>query len=148
MKLLSAVTRYRELTVFLLMIVFALIVGVVNGSFITVNSLMVILNGAIVLLLMAIGESFVLIVGEIDVSVGSIIGISAAVAGTSLMQGDWNGYFVNPLNWSRVGCDQWVGDQFFENTCHHYDARNNGDYSRDHDYVHRGEVDRGHSEAF
>lgn len=88
MKLLSAVTRYRELTVFLLMIVFALIVGVVNGSFITVNSLMVILNGAIVLLLMAIGESFVLIVGEIDVSVGSIIGISAAVAGTSLMQGD------------------------------------------------------------
>jgi AI-2 transport system permease protein len=87
-KLLSAVTRYRELTVFLLMVVFALIVGLVNGSFITMNSLIVILNSAIVLLLMAIGESFVLIVGEIDVSVGSIIGISAAVAGMGLMHGE------------------------------------------------------------
>lgn len=93
-KRLSAITRYRELTVFLLMILFALIVGVVNGSFLTVNSLNVILNSSIVLLLMAIGESFVLIAGEIDVSVGSIIGISAAVAGMGLMHGESVGMVI------------------------------------------------------
>ncbi|WP_042430039.1 ABC transporter permease [Geomicrobium sp. JCM 19039] len=69
------------------MVIFVLFVGTVNDDFLQLNSMSLLLSASIILFIMAIGQSFVLITSNIDVSVGSTMGLSAAVCGTLLMQG-------------------------------------------------------------
>lgn len=65
-----------------------LVVGaIVKPSFLAVNNLNSIFVAAVPLILLAIGQTFVLIGREIDLSVGSIVGLSATVCG-SFMAGD------------------------------------------------------------
>ena len=63
------------------------IVGIINPSFIQFNSLSLLIKSSVILVMLAIGQSFVLFTKNIDVSVGSSMGLSAAVCGMLLTDG-------------------------------------------------------------
>lgn len=85
--LLYKIIKVRELSIIVLMVAYFLFVGSINSQFTEIDSIVLIVNGSIILLIMAIGQSFVLLTSNIDVSVGSIMGLSAAVCGTLLASG-------------------------------------------------------------
>jgi len=70
----SRIWRSRELLVFLLLILLLLVVGLINPNFWQARSLMHILNSSLILILVSIGEMFVILTRGIDVSVGAILG--------------------------------------------------------------------------
>lgn len=81
------ILRSGEYTAALFLVFIFLIVGLFNPSFLKLNNLQQILNGSVVLLIVSLGISFVIFTGEIDVSVGSTLGLSAAVSATFLKNG-------------------------------------------------------------
>lgn len=83
----SRIWRSREFLVFLLLIVLLLVVGFINPNFWRVRSLMHILNTSLILILVSIGEMFVILTRGIDVSVGAILGLSAVILGVALNAG-------------------------------------------------------------
>jgi AI-2 transport system permease protein len=83
----SRIWRSRELLVFLLLIVLLLVVGLINPNFWKTRSLMHILNSSLILILVSIGEMFVILTRGIDVSVGAILGLSAVILGVALNAG-------------------------------------------------------------
>jgi AI-2 transport system permease protein len=87
MNLLSRLMKEREISIVILIMVFIGIVGAINSKFITGNSLLLLVNSSIILLILAVGQSFVLLTAEIDVSVGSMMGLSAAICGMLLTNG-------------------------------------------------------------
>ena len=87
MNLFSKVMKAREVSIIILIIAFIGIVGAINSKFVTGNSLILLVSSSIILLILAVGQSFVLLTAEIDVSVGSTMGISAAVCGLLLTNG-------------------------------------------------------------
>lgn len=87
MNLLSKVMKVREVSIIILIIAFIGTVGAINSKFVSGNSLLLLVSSSIILLILAVGQSFVLLTAEIDVSVGSTIGISAAVCGLLLTNG-------------------------------------------------------------
>lgn len=87
MPLLMRLLKARELSILLLMVVFFIIVGLNNHEFVTGATISLMVKASVILLVMAIGQSFVLFTSNIDVSVGSIMGLSAAVCGVLLTSG-------------------------------------------------------------
>lgn len=79
--------KSREFLVFGLLVLLILATGTINSNFLKANSLVEILNTSLTLLLIAIGEMFVILTRGIDVSVGAITGLSAVVLGTTLNLG-------------------------------------------------------------
>jgi AI-2 transport system permease protein len=79
--------RAREVSIVILIVVFIGIVGSVNSKFISGNGMLLLVNSSIILLILAVGQSFVLLTSEIDVSIGSTMGLSAAVCGLLLTSG-------------------------------------------------------------
>lgn len=76
--------KRREVTVIGFLIGLNILVGLANHSFLAPNNFMLTLKGSAMYIFLALGMTFVLFTKEIDVSVGSVLGISAAVAGTML----------------------------------------------------------------
>lgn len=77
----------REVTAFIFLIVIFLIVGLRNSDFISSASIETIMKGSVIYILLALGMTFVLLTGGIDVSVGAVLGISAAVSATMIRDG-------------------------------------------------------------
>ena len=63
------------------------IVGCVNPDFWQPTSILNCFNDSVVFTLLAVGSAFVILTGEIDVSVGATLGMSAAVGATLLRDG-------------------------------------------------------------
>lgn len=76
--------RWMSSLVFL--IVLFLVTGVVQPSFLTYSSIIACFNTATMYTLLAIGISFVIMTGEIDVSIGSTLGLTAAMTGLIVHQ--------------------------------------------------------------
>ncbi|HFK1749836.1 TPA: sugar ABC transporter permease [Bacillus cereus] len=79
--------KMHETSIILLLLIYIAIVGIINPSFVQFNSLSLIMKSSVILVVLAIGQSFVLFTKNIDVSVGSIMGLSAAVCGMLLTNG-------------------------------------------------------------
>lgn len=79
--------KARELSILLLMVAYIILVGTFNHEFVTGDTLSLLVKASVILLVMAIGQSFVLFTSNIDVSVGSIMGLSAAICGVLLTSG-------------------------------------------------------------
>lgn len=77
----------RETTSIIFLVLLFLGVGLYNRSFLTVENILLSLNSGVVFAVVAIGISFVIITGEIDVSVGATLGITAAVCGSLVRDG-------------------------------------------------------------
>lgn len=71
--------------IFLLMLFVG--VGAINPAFLTPANIAACFNTSVVYTLVAVGVAFTLFIGEIDVSVGSNLGLVAAVVGTMLRDG-------------------------------------------------------------
>lgn len=81
------ILKTRESSIILLMMAYILFIGSFNQDFITGDSISLLIKASVILLIMAVGQSFVLLTSNIDVSVGSVMGISAAVCGVLLTSG-------------------------------------------------------------
>ena len=73
------ILKARETTSFLFLVALFLIVGIINPSFLTPSNISACFNTSVVYTLIAVGMAFAIFVGEIDVSVGSNMGLVAAV---------------------------------------------------------------------
>ncbi len=79
--------KKREFAVFSLLVLLVVAVGMVNPVFFKLDTLNGVLDNSLILVLIALGEMFVLLTSGIDVSLGAITGLSAVVAGLSLNAG-------------------------------------------------------------
>ncbi|MCK9444086.1 MAG: hypothetical protein M0Q14_06135 [Tissierellaceae bacterium] len=79
--------KNREVTVVIFLLILFSLVGLKNPAFVSPGNLMLTLKGSVMYIALAIGMAFVILTKEIDVSVGSILGMSAAVAATMLRNG-------------------------------------------------------------
>jgi len=77
----------RETTSIVFLVLLFVGVGLINRSFLSLNNIMLSLNSSVVYAVVAIGIAFVIITGEIDVSVGATLGMTAAVCGTLVRDG-------------------------------------------------------------
>lgn len=87
MSSIKKILKAREMSSFLFLVVLFGAVGCVNSSFLTLQSLLSCLNDSVVFTLLAVGIAFVILTGEIDVSIGATLGLSAAVSSTMLRDG-------------------------------------------------------------
>ena len=81
------VFKLREVSSLSFLILLFVFVGIVNPNFLRITNILLILNDTAVLAMLAIGISFVIITGEIDVSIGAITGLCAAVVATMVRDG-------------------------------------------------------------
>lgn len=72
--------RVRRLFPVVLLVVLAIAFSLASPRFLQFNNLMIIAQQAVVLLVVALGVTFVIIAGSIDLSVGAIVALAALVA--------------------------------------------------------------------
>lgn len=77
----------QELVVLAAIVVLFIIVTMVNPRFVNPNNLVTIFSGNAYIAVAAIGMAMVIMTGNIDVSVGALIGVLATVAGTLAVSG-------------------------------------------------------------
>ncbi len=87
MKIMNRISEIRELSSFLFLVALFLIVGFINSDFLSAENLIACFNDSVVFTLLAVGMAFVIFIGEIDVSIGAILGFTAAVVGSLLRDG-------------------------------------------------------------
>lgn len=77
----------REVSVVIIIAFLFLGMGLINESYTSLRTVSQIFNSSLILILVAIGSAFVIITKGIDVSVGSILGLSAITLGILLNSG-------------------------------------------------------------
>ncbi len=87
MSKLKSALKARELKTLFFVTALFLLVGLKNSDFLSISNIMLTLNGSVIYMIVAIGIAFVIMTGEIDVSVGATVGMSAAIAGTIIRDG-------------------------------------------------------------
>ena len=93
--MMKKILKSRETTSFLFLAALFLLVGIINPSFLTLSNISACFNTSVVYTLIAVGMAFAIFVGEIDVSVGSNLGLVAAVVGTMIQNGsNWFAAFA------------------------------------------------------
>jgi AI-2 transport system permease protein len=83
----KGIFKIREISSLSFVVILFLFVGIFNSGFLSPRNILLILNDSVVFALLAMGISFVIITGEIDVSIGAITGLCAAVAGSMIRGG-------------------------------------------------------------
>jgi AI-2 transport system permease protein len=86
-KILKTVAQAREFTSFLFVVALFLIVGAINPDFLSLQNILLSLNGSVVFTMLAVGIAFVIITGEIDVSIGATLGLAATVSAVLIRDG-------------------------------------------------------------
>ncbi len=81
---LKRIIPLRELTSVGFVVAIFLLVGMVNPTFLSPQNIMLCLNGSVVFIMLSVGIAFVIISGEIDVSVGATLGLAATVSATMI----------------------------------------------------------------
>jgi rhamnose transport system permease protein len=78
----EAMFRFRELGIVLALVIVVGSTTIDNHRFISATSVQQLLSGAAIFALLAIGETIVIITRNVDLSIGSVLGISAYAVGT------------------------------------------------------------------
>lgn len=87
MNAIKKLLKSREITSLLFLLLLFGTVGIINPAFLSASSISACFNSAVVYTLIAMGMAFTVFVGEIDVSVGSTLGLVATVVGCMLRDG-------------------------------------------------------------
>ena len=77
--------RFRELGIVLAIVIVVGATTLDNHRFVSTTSLQQLLSGASIIALLAIGETIVIITRNVDLSIGSILGISAYAVGVTFV---------------------------------------------------------------
>lgn len=100
----SGIGRFinQESVLVFVLVVLSLVVASINRNFLAADNINNILNNSAYIAVAAIGMSLVIISGNIDISVGSLIGVLATIAGRLALDAQANGYpmiiaFIVPL---------------------------------------------------
>ena len=88
--------RLRPFAPFFALVVLSLLVGVLNPRFFEFNNIVRIANSAAIPLVLALGETFVIILGSVDLSVEGVLAVGAVVI-SLLVRNDSN---ANVLGWA------------------------------------------------
>nr|WP_314462237.1 ABC transporter permease [uncultured Clostridium sp.] len=81
------IIKNREINSFLFLTVLIFLVGLINQSFWKPETIINCFNDSVVFTFLSAGIAFVILTGEIDVSIGAVLGLSAAVGATLLRDG-------------------------------------------------------------
>lgn len=110
------ILKAREAGSLLFLILLVLLVGLINPDFWQPASLLNCLNDSVVFTLLAVGIAFVILTGEIDVSIGATLGMSAAVGATILRDGGSIGAAIGTavLVGAAIGLVNGVGVSVFK----------------------------------
>jgi rhamnose transport system permease protein len=73
--------RFRELGIVLALVIVVVATTGANTNFVSVTSLQNLLSSAAIIALLAIGETIVIVTRNVDLSIGSVLGISAYATG-------------------------------------------------------------------
>ncbi|MFB4167383.1 ABC transporter permease [Virgibacillus sp. JSM 102003] len=87
MSIIKNITKQREFRTFLFLVTLFVLVGLINSDFLSFKNLYNSLQSSLLYIVLSIGMTFVLLTGRIDISVGGILGLSAAVSGIILRDG-------------------------------------------------------------
>lgn len=87
MNAIKKIFKIRELSSLLFLIGIFAIVGIVNPSFLSATSILNCFNDSVVFTFLAVGIAFVILTGEIDVSIGATLGLSAVISSSLLRDG-------------------------------------------------------------
>ncbi len=79
--------QFTELALVLFLIVFSLIATIINPNFISITNIINIMRGSVFIFIVGIGMTFVLICGQIDLSVGSNLAFSGLICAYVLLAG-------------------------------------------------------------
>src|ERR1035437_4176923 len=96
----DSLLRARELGIALAIIIVFGLTTLNNHSFAQVASVQQLLSGAALIALLAVGETLVIVTRNVDLSVGSVVGLSAYIANVDLSVGSVVGlsaYIVGDL---------------------------------------------------
>jgi len=89
--------RAREIGIVLLIAIVVIVTSVHNSHFLTANSVQQLLSGAAIVALLGVGETLVLVTRNVDLSVGSVLGLSAYVVGDLFKHEHipvWSGFVI------------------------------------------------------
>lgn len=87
MERVKSIFKSREITPLYMIIILFLIVGTINPAFFNSDNILSTLYGSSIYIILSIGISFVIMTGEIDVSIGSTLGLCASVSGILIRDG-------------------------------------------------------------
>lgn len=87
MNIIKKIFEKREISALMFLALLFIGVGLRNPDFVGIQSISTVLKGSVMYIFLAVGMTFVLLTGGIDVSVGATLGISAAVAATMIRDG-------------------------------------------------------------
>jgi len=87
MSIVKKIFKIREISSLLFLVILFGAVGIVNPDFLSSTSLLNCLNDSVVFTLLACGIAFAIFTGEIDVSIGATLGLSATISSTILRNG-------------------------------------------------------------
>lgn len=76
-----------SLTAFVALVIIYIVFGLINPSVFSLQNNMNLLRAMSIFLLVGIGQSFVMITGNIDLSLGSVVGMSAMISATLMVKG-------------------------------------------------------------
>lgn len=79
----GALLRARELGIFLVIVIVFVVATLKNHAFANSHSVQQLLTGAALIALLGVGETLVIITRNVDLSVGSVVGISAYLVGST-----------------------------------------------------------------
>ena len=98
--LVLAMLRAREAGIAILIVLVVAVTSINNHNFIGANSIQQLLSGAALIALLGVGETLVIITRNVDLSIGSVLGLSAYVVG-HLFKYDhipvWSGFAIGIL---------------------------------------------------
>lgn len=81
----ASLMRFRELGILLTLVLLVAVTTVVNPRFLSAQSVRDLLLGASIMVILAVGQSLVIVTRNVDLSVGSILGLTAFGTGTLLV---------------------------------------------------------------
>lgn len=94
---LSSLLRAREFGILLLIVLVVVATSVNNSHFLSANSVQQLLSGAAIVALLGVGETLVLVTRNVDLSVGSVLGLSAYIVGDLFKNSHipvWSGFLI------------------------------------------------------
>jgi ribose/xylose/arabinose/galactoside ABC-type transport system permease subunit len=84
---LRSIIGNQESAIVIALVALVLVIGITNSRFLSTNNVLDVLQGNAYIAVAAIGMSMVIITGNIDISVGSMIGLLAIVSGRLVVAG-------------------------------------------------------------
>lgn len=111
------VLKHKEMGLVIILVAVSFIITIKNPAFLSVDNIMNILKGNVVLAIVSLGMLLVMITGGIDVSVGGIIAATTLFVGNFMVSYTGNvilSFFSGYGDWFMYGNRKWSSDCFYQ----------------------------------